>query len=429
MGSQAVSLPKSEAFVDIPRTPPNRNRRRAIYAVAGVAVVALITVALGRLRPAAPSVDAATLVIDSVKRGPMVRDVRGPGNLEPESPLFISAVTSGRVDRVVLRPGAKVEPGTLLLQMSNPDVELSKLQAQQQVSQAEAALVTLRTSLQTQILTQEGAVAQARSDLNDAQRNATAAESLTQRNLIPLFDLNRAREQLGVMRTKLDIEQRRLQVITSSVDSQIALQRDQIQRLSAIARFQEGRVASMNVTAGGAGVLQDLSLEAGQWVQAGQQLAQVVQPGRLKAVLKIAETQAAEVAPLQKASIDTRNGIVPGHVTRMDPQATSGTVSVDVAFDGPLPQGARPDLSIEGTIEIERLANVLHVGRPAYGQTNQTVGLFKLVDGGRYAERVSVQLGRASVSDVEVIAGLKEGDKVILSDMSRYDAVDRVKLN
>ncbi len=415
--------------MDIPRTPPNRNRRRAIYAVVGVAAVALISVALGRLKPAAPSVDAATLVIDSVKRGPMVRDVRGPGNLEPESPLFISAVTSGRVDRVVLRPGAKVEPGTLLLQMSNPDVELSKLQAQQQVSQAEAALVTLRTSLQSQTLTQEGVVAQARSDLNDAQRNATAAESLSQRNLIASFDLNRAREQLGVMRTKLDIEQRRLQVITSSVDSQIALQRDQIQRLTAIARFQEGRVASMNVTAGAAGVLQDLSLEAGQWVQAGQQLAQVVQPGRLKAVLKIAETQAAEVAPLQKASIDTRNGIVPGHVTRMDPQAVSGTVSVDVAFDGPLPQGARPDLSIEGTIEIERLANVLHVGRPAYGQANQTVGLFKLVDGGRYAERVSVQLGRASVSDVEVIAGLKQGDKVILSDMSRYDAVDRVKLN
>ena len=185
----------------------------------------------------------------------------------------------------------------------------------------------------------------------------------------------------------------------------------------------------MSVTAGASGILQDLTLEVGQWVQAGQQLAQVVEPGRLKAVLRIAETQAAEVSPLQKASIDTRNGIIPGHVVRMDPQATAGTVNVDVVFDGPLPQGARPDLSVEGTIEIERLTDVLHVGRPAYGQANSAVGLFKLVEGGHYALRVNVQLGRTSVSDVEVVSGLKQGDQVILSDMSRYDAVDRVRLN
>jgi multidrug efflux pump subunit AcrA (membrane-fusion protein) len=418
-----------EGFVDIPRTPPNRKRRRLLYALGGVAVVVLVTVALSRLQPAAPSVELATLVIDSVRRGPMLREVRGPGSLAPESPRFISAVTSGRVDRVYLRPGAKVEPGTRLLDMSNPDVELQALSADQQVSAAEAALVTLRTSLENQRLTQEGVVAQTRSDFLDAQRTALAAESLANRNLIASFELARDRDKVGELQNRLSIEQRRLAIIASSVDSQIVLQRDQVQRLRAIAVFQRGRVASMSVTAGASGILQDLTLEVGQWVQAGQQLAQVVEPGRLKAVLRIAETQAAEVSPLQKAAIDTRNGIVPGHVVRMDPQATNGTVNVDVAFDGPLPQGARPDLSVEGTIEIERLADVLHVGRPAYGQANSTVGLFKLVDNGHYAVRVNVQLGRTSVSDVEVISGLKQGDQVILSDMSRYDAVDRVRLN
>jgi multidrug efflux pump subunit AcrA (membrane-fusion protein) len=415
--------------VDIPRAPVNKNRRRTIWALGGVTVVVVVTVALSRLSPAAPSVDRGTLVIDTVQRGPMVREVRGPGTLAPESPTFISAVTSGRVDRVILRPGAKVEPGTVLIQMSNPDVELQALSADQQVSAAEAALVNLRTSLENQKLSQEGLVAQTRSDFLDAQRTAMAAESLATRGLIASFDLTRARDKVGELSSRLDIEQRRLAVIAGSVDSQIVLQRGQVEKLRAIAQFQRGRVASMNVVAGAAGTLQDLSLEAGQWVQAGQQLAEVVQPSRLKAVLRIAETQAAEVAPLQAADIDTRNGIVKGHVLRSDPQAQNGTVAVEVTLDGALPQGARPDLSIEGTITIERLASVLHVGRPAYGQSNSTVGLFKLVQGGRYAVRVNVQLGRSSVNSVEVVGGLNQGDQVILSDMSRYDAVDRVKLD
>lgn len=415
--------------MDIPRAPANKSRRRIIYALAGVAVLVVVTVALSRLSPAAPSVDRGTLVMDTVRRGPMVREVRGPGTLAPESPTFISAVTSGRVDRVILRPGAKVEPGTVLIQMSNPDVELQALSADQVVSAAEAALVTLRTSLETQKLSQEGVVAQMRSDFLDAQRTALAAESLATRGLIASFELTRARDKVGELSTRLDIEQRRLAVIAGSVDSQIVLQQGQVEKLRAIAQFQRGRVASMNVTAGAAGTLQDLSLEAGQWVQAGQQLAEVVEPTRLKAVLRIAETQAAEVTIGQVADIDTRNGIVKGHVVRTDPQAQGGTVAVDVALDGALPQGSRSDLSIEGTITIERLPNVLHVGRPAYGQSNSTVGLFRLVEGGRYALRVNVQLGRSSVNSVEVLGGLKEGDQVILSDMSRYDAVDRVKLD
>ena len=416
--------------MDIPRTPPNRKRRRIIYGLSGLAAIVLVTVALSRLSPAAPSVEMSTLVIDSVVRGPMLREVRGPGNLKPESPLFISAVTSGRVDRVLLRPGAKVEKGTPLLEMSNPDVELALLSADQAVSAAEGQLVTLRTTLETQRLSEVSAVAQATADFRDAQRNAVAAESLAPRNLIASNDLSKARDLVDQKRQSLQIEQQRLQVLSSTVDSQIALQADQVKRLRAIAEFQRSRVASMTVTATGAGTLQDLSLEVGQWVQAGQQLAQIVQPGHLKAVLNIPETQAAEVAYGQSAAVDTRNGIVKGHVVRMDPQATNGTVTVDVAFDDTLPSGARrSDLSVEGTIEIERLANVLHVGRPAYGQANSPVGLFKLVEGGHYAVRVTVQLGRASVSDVEVVSGLKEGDKVILSDMSRWDTVDRVKLN
>jgi HlyD family secretion protein len=415
--------------VDIPRTPPNKKRQRAIYAFVGIVVVVLVTVALGRLRPAAPSVELSTLVIDSVRRGPMLREVRGPGTLAPEQPRFISAVTSGRVDRVYQRPGAKVEAGTPLIEMSNPDVELSYLSAEQAVSAAEAQLVNLRTSLESQRLSQEGLVAQMRSDYREAQRNAVAAESLSSRNLVASFELSRTRDKVEELRNRLDIEQRRLAVIAGSVDSQITLQRGQVSSLRAIAQFQQNRVASMKVTAGAVGTLQDLSLEVGQWVQAGQQLAQVVQPDRLKAVLRIAETQAVEVALGQKAAIDTRNGIIQGHVVRMDPASQSGTVSVDVAFDGPLPAGARPDLSVEGTIEIERLSNVLYVGRPAYGQANSSVGLFKLVEGGRYAIRVNAQLGRSSVSTVEVLAGLKERDQVILSDMSRYDAVDRVRLN
>ena len=415
--------------MDIPRAPVNKKRRRTIWAVAGVAAVALITVALSRLSPAAPSVDRATLVIDTVRLGAMVRDVRGPGTLAPEAPRFISAVTSGRVDRVVLRPPAKVDPNTVLLEMSNPDVELQLLSADQQVSAAEAALVTLRTSLETQRLAQEAAVAQLQAGYQDAQRTAVAAESLAQRHLIAAYELQKDRDQVAQLESQLQIGRRQLAVIAGSVDSQIALQKDQIERLRAIDQFQRSRVNSMRVTAGAEGILQDMSLEIGQWVQAGQQLAEVVQPGRLKAVLRIAETQAAEVAPGQQAAIDTRNGIVAGHVSRMDPQAVNGTVSVDIALDGALPQGARPDLSVEGTITIERLNKVLHVGRPAYGQSNSTVGLFKLTDGGRYAVRVNVQLGRSSVNSVEVLGGLAEGDQVILSDMSRYDAVDRVKLD
>ena len=399
-----------------------------MIAGAGLGVLVLATVAIGRLKPAAPSVERSTVWIDGVKRGPMLRQVRGPGTLVPDSIRWISAVTSGRVERVFVRPGALVRAGTILLDMSNPDVQLEALTAEQQLAAAQAQLVSLRTNLNTQRLNQASTVGQVRTQLREAQRQLASAESLITRNLIAQNELQRVRDQVAELTERLQIEQERLGLMSETVDSQLMLQQDQINRLRAISEYQRNRVASMHVLAGTDGVVQDLNLEMGQWVQSGTTLARVVQPGKLRAVLRVPETQARDVALGQKAEIDTRIGVVPGRVVRIDPAAQSGTVTVDVAREGALPQGARPDLSVEGTVEIERLDNVLFVGRPAYGQQNSTVGLFKLGDGGRYAERANVRLGRASVNTIEVLGGLVVGDSVVLSDMSRWDNVDRVRL-
>lgn len=399
-----------------------------MMAGAGLGALLLATVAIGRLKPAAPSVERSTVWIDGVKRGPMLRQVRGPGTLVPDSIRWISAVTSGRVERVFVRPGAVVRAGTILLDMSNPDVQLEALTSEQQLAAAQAQLVSLRTNLNTSRLNQASTVGQVRTQLREAQRQLVSAESLITRNLIAQNELQRVRDQVAELTERLQIEQERLGLMAETVDSQLTLQQDQINRLRAISEYQRNRVASMHVLAGTDGVVQDLNLEMGQWVQSGTTLARVVQPGKLRAVLRVPETQARDVALGQKAEIDTRIGIVPGRVVRIDPAAQSGTVAVDVALEGALPQGARPDLSVEGTVEIERLDNVLFVGRPAYGQQNSTVGLFKLSDGGRYAERVNARLGRASVNTIEVLGGLVVGDSVVLSDMSRWDNVDRVRL-
>ncbi len=412
--------------MDIPRQQ-KKSRRSLIIAGAGLAGLVLVTVAISRLKPAAPTVEGAW--VDQVKRGPMLRQVRGPGTLVPDSIRWVPAVTSGRVERVYLRNGATVASGQVLLEMTNPDVQLEALQAEQQLSAAQAQLVQLRTSLVTGRLNQAGAVATVRTQLREAQRQLASAESLITRNLIAQNDVQMRRDQVAELTERLAIEEERLALMASTVDSQLALQAGQVGRLQEIARYRQTRLASMRVAAPTAGVVQDLDLEIGQWVQSGTNLARVVQPGLLRAELRIPETQARDVALGQVAEIYTRIGVVPGRVTRIDPAAQNGTVAVDVALEGPLPQGARPDLSIEGMIEIERLDDVLYVGRPAIGgQPNAPVGLFRLVPGSRHAERVTVRLGRMSVSTVEVLDGLAVGDSVILSDMSRYDNVDRVKV-
>ena len=413
--------------MDIPRAP-KRKTNRWVLAGIGVALLVLTTLGLGRLKPAAPSVERAGILVDQVKRGQMLREVRGPGTLVPEQIRWVSAVTAGRVEVVYVRPGATVQAGTELLRLSNPDVQLEALNAQQNLAAAMAQLVNLHTSLETQRLNQLSTVTTVQNQLREAQRNLESAQALAERNLGSTFDLQRTRDQVDELTQRLGIERQRLELYTTSVDSQLTLQRGQVDRLRAIADFQQNRVASMHVSAGADGVVQELSLEPGQWVQSGTTLARVVQPGHLKAVLRIPETQARDVALGQLAAIDTRIGIVPGRVVRIDPGSSNGTVAVDVALEGPLPQGARPDLSIEGTVEIERLSNILYVGRPAYGQQGSTVGLFKLVENGRYAIRVNVGLGRSSVNTIELLSGLAVGDSVILSDMSRWDDVERVRL-
>ena len=413
--------------MDIQRQPV-KNRRRFLYLAAAIVAVVATTVGLSRLKPAAPSVELGTLWMDTVRKGPMVREVRGPGTLVPEQIRWISAVTPGRVDRVLVQPGVMVDENTLLLELSNPDVQIQSLQAQRELTAAEAELISLKTNLEAQRLTQVGVVATAKSAYREAQRKAKADSDLVAQNLISTAEAGRSGDQAEEMTARMEIEDRRLAILTDNMKEQLDVQQAQVERLRAIAAFQRRQVESMVVRAGASGVLQELPMQVGQWAISGATLAKVVRPEKLKAVLRIPETQAPDVTVGQAAAIDTRNGIVKGHVVRMDPASQNGTVTVDVTLDGTLPKGARPDLSVDGTIEIERLSDVLHVGRPAYGQANSTVGIFRMVPGTNEAERVQVGLGRSSVNTIEVLRGLNEGDVVILSDMSRWDAVDRVRV-
>jgi HlyD family secretion protein len=413
--------------VDIVRTPPKK-RKRYLYIGAGVLVLGGVTAALGSIEPAAPTVERGPLWIDTVKQGPMVRQVRGPGTLVPEQIRWISAVTAGRVEQIHHRPPDSVTDTTLLLELSNPDVQLQALEAQRQLSAGEGQLASLRSSLATQRLNQAAVVAQVRTQAQEAERQANMARSLDKEKLLSPMERDRLLDQAVETKARLQIEEQRLKIMTESMEREVSLQEQQVGRLRAVARFQEGNVASMEVRAGSAGVLQELPFELGQWVTPGQVLARVAQPGRLKAVLRIPETQARDVALGQVAQIDTRNGIVPGRVFRIAPSSQNGTVSVEVALEGELPLGARPDLSVDGTIEIERLDNVLHVGRPAYGQAESTVGLFRVDPDGESASRVNVRLGRSSVNTIEILSGLNPGDLVIISDMSAWDSHERVRL-
>lgn len=416
--------------MDIKREPPKKTKK---YVIWGGALLGVIVVSLGisRLKPAAPPVEKATLWIDSVRRGEMTREVHAPGTLVPEHIRIIAAVTAGRVEALPVRPGVTVTPTTTIVELSNTDVELQSLQYEQNLTQAMGTLATLKTSLQQQLLAQEGTVATTNTLYQNAMRNVAVYDSLDRKHLASANEVAAARDAAAELKTRLDVERQRLNEMKSSEGEQIRLQEDQIAQLRRIVDAQHQRLNSMHVVAGETGQLQMLGnpqLELGQWVNPGLELARIAQPGRLKAVLRVPETQAKDIAIGQTASIDTRNGIVAGHVMRADPSAQNGTVTVEVALDGPLPPGTRSDLSVDGTIEIERLKDVLYVGRPAYGQADNTVGLFKLTPDGKEATRVNVKLGRASVNTIEVLSGLNVGDKVIISDMSQWDNVSRVRL-
>ena len=418
---------RTQSGMDLPRAPQPKRGRYAVMAVA-LAFVLAVTVALTQLKPAVPAVERSTLIVDSVRRGDMIVEVRGPGTLVPEQVRWISALTSARVERIVAQPGQVVEPNTVLLEMSNPDVQIQALQAQQALSEAQSRLVELRVQLEGSKLSQEGAVAAARTINVSAAQERSAAEKLAADRFISSFEYNNRKANAEESSTRLAVEEKHLELMTRSVSAQLAVQQRQIERLQAIAAFQESRVQSLVVKAGEHGVLQELSLQPGQWVNGGSQLAKVVQPGRLKAVLRIGETQARDVALNQTASIDTRNGIVAGHVSRMDPAAQGGTVTIDVSLDGALPQGTRPDLSVDGTIQLERLRNVLFTGRPSVGQQHSMVTMFRLDASGKSATRVGVRLGRVSANAVEIAQGLRQGEKVILSDVSLPDNTERIRL-
>ncbi|CAN5804238.1 HlyD family efflux transporter periplasmic adaptor subunit [soil metagenome] len=413
--------------MDIARTPPTKTRRNVLIGGGVVALVAITAWTLS-LDPASQTIERSAVLIDSVRRGDVVREVRGPGTLVPEHIRWITAQASARVERLASESGTHVGSGDLLLELSNPDLQIQTMQAEQQVRQAQIELLTLKTTLRSQLLTQEGVVANTRTQYVSATQEAAAADSLAKRKLMSDFEVQTKRAQRDEFTTRLRVEQERLKLMEEAIDSQIATQASQVEQLKAIAVNQQNRLRSLQVRAPEAGVLQDLTLQLGQWVPEGTTLAKVVQPGRLKAVLRIPESQAKDVTIGQKASVDTRNGFVAGHVTRKDPSAQGGSVTVDVALDGTLPDGAVPDLSVDGIIVIEKLSNVLYSGRPAFSAGSGSAALFRLAVDGKTANRVPVQLGRSSVNVIEIIRGLTVGDKIIVSDMSQYANVARVRI-
>lgn len=405
-----------------------RRNRRIIWAVVGVVALSTVTYLLSRLKPAAPSVERATVWVDTVKRGPMVRNVRGLGTLVPEDIRWIPAATAGRVERVLVRPGAVVTPDTIVLELSNPSEAqaLEEVEAQMRASGAE--LIALRARIQNELVSQQATTVTIESEHRQALLQAKADAELAKDGLRSNLETQLSAMRAEALGSRAAAEQKRLAQMTNSVDAQLAVQQAAVERYRTLAVLKRSQVNQLKVRAGIAGVLQLVPVEVGQQVAPGTNLARVADPSRLKAELKIPETQAKDVQIGLVASIDTRNGIVAGRVTRIDPAVQGGTVTVDVALEGELPRGARPDLSVDGTIELERLANVLYVGRPALGQEQSVISLFRLGPDGVTADRVKVTLGRMAVNTVEIRDGLKEGDDVVLSDTSQWDAFDRIRL-
>ena len=416
-------------MVDIARPSQARKKkiRRILYASAAVIVVAVISLGVSRLKPAAPTVDRAVVWIDTVKRGPMLRQVRGSGTLVPEDIRWIPARSQGRVERIVLRPGATVTPDTIILELSNPELTQSVQEAQLGYQSAQAALANRKAELQSALLSQEAATANIESQYKQADLDLQANETLYKEKLISLLVLQQKRGLAADLKNRLATEQRRLEISREGINSQIAPQESDVNQRRATWDLRRKQLDELNVRAGMSGILQLVPVERGSQVSPGANLARVANPSNLKAELRIAETQTKDIRIGQYAEVDTRNGVVKGHVSRMDPASSGGTVGVDVIMDGPLPPGARPDLSVDGTIQLEKLDNIINVGRPAFGQENSTVTIFKVLSNGE-AHATKVKLGRASVSTIEVIEGLQPGDQVILSDMSQFDSFDRVQL-
>ena len=402
--------------------------RRIVYGTIAVMLLGGVTYALSKLKPAAPTVDKGTVWTDTVKRGPMLREVRGLGTLVPEDIRWITAQTDSRVDHWVLRPGAIINPNSIIMELSDPTLQQTALDAEYQLKGAEADYANLRVQVDSDLMNQKANEAQVRSDFEQAKIQHDVDEKLVKQGLTAELIENLSKVKVQQLAIRVQLESDRTRIATDSANAKLAAQQAKIDQMKALYGLKKSQLEALHVRAGISGVLQLVPVDEGQHVTAGTNLARVADPKKLKAEIKIAETQAKDVALGQKASIDTRNGIVNGHVTRIDPSVVNGTVTVDVAIDDPLPPGARPDLSVDGTITIENLKDVLYVGRPVHGQSDSTIGLFKLVDDGSDAVRVNVKLGRSSVNTIEILDGLKVGDQVILSDMSAWDNFDRVRL-
>ena len=413
-----------------PNIARQKRRRQIIYIAVGIILLVLVTMGLSRLKPAAPTVERSTVWIDTVKRGSVLRQVRGLGTLVPMegSIQWIPAITEGRVEKIIELPGTSVKPDTVLLEMSNPQLQQETLDASLKLKADEADYKNLQTQLASQVLAQKSLAAQAQSEYSQAKMQADIDTQLAKLGVISELSEKVSNQKADELSTRNDIEKQRLVNSTEVLQAQLQAKQAELEQVRALAQLKQEQFDKLRVRAGIAGVLQELPLKVGQWVTPGTTLAKVVQPQRLKAELKIAETQAKDIQLGQPASVDTHNGVISGHVTRIDPSVQNGTVTVDVALDSALPQGARPDLSVDGTIDLEKMENVLYVGRPAFGQEQSTVGMFKLEPDGTNAVRAQVKLGRSSVNTVEILQGLKEGDQVILSDMSRWDNFDRIRL-
>src|SRR5271156_1236959 len=416
--------------VDIVRPEVKRKKRirLIIYIVAAVVLIPLVTYALSRLKPAAPSVDNGTIWTDTVKRGPMLREVRGLGTLVPETILLIPANTDGRVEKRYILAGTPVKANTAILDLSNPELQQAALDAEFQEKGAQANLEQTRALLQNQWMDKRTQAASISSAYHTALLDEETNQKLAANGLVSDLIYKKSQVAAEELAKQDDLAQKEVETFSNSIAAQLAVQQASVDEKRAMYNLKKSQLDQLHIRPGIDGMLQELDVEVGQKVLQGTVLARVAQPTQLKAALKIAETQAKDIQIGQKASVDTHNGVIPGHVMRIDPSVVNGTRTVDIKLDGPLPQGAVPDLSVEGTIELERLADVLYVGRPVHGEANSTVGLFKVIDDGKEAVRVQVQLGRTSVNTVEILKGLQVGDTVILSDMSAWDNYDRVQL-
>ncbi|MEY2600909.1 MAG: HlyD family secretion protein [Verrucomicrobiota bacterium] len=417
--------------MDVPRegvAAKKRKRRILIISASAVGLI-LATFALSRLKPAAPSVDRSSVWIDTVKRGPMVRQVRGLGTLVPEEFRWLPTTTEASVEKILIWPGTKVEPGDVILELTSPELEQSAHEAESKAKGAEAELASEKATLQRELLDQESKAAVAHSAYEQAKMERQTNDQLAKNGLVADLVYRTSKIKEEECQKTDDIEQKRWNFSRDSIEPQLASKQAAVDQANQLAKLKLDQVEKLHVKAGMSGVLQALPVQVGQRVKPGDNLARVADPSKLKAQIKIAETQAKDIQPNQQATIDTRNGVVKGHVKRVDPAVEQGTVTVDVAFDEELPKGARPDLSVDGTIELERLDNVVFVGRPAFGQENNTVGMFKLVPGSNEATRTPVKLGKSSVNTIEILSGLNPGDQVILSDTSAWDSHERIRLN